>query len=104
MARKQGHPSKDELLKEFQSLVADTEALLQSTADMAGEQADTLRSQIGDSLNRARSALKNSEQQLLERGQAAVAKTNEYVEGHPWQAVGLAGAVGLVVGLLLTRR
>ena len=32
--------AKDELLAEFQALVADTEKLLQSTADVAGEQAE----------------------------------------------------------------
>lgn len=104
MARKDDNSSKDELLKEFQALVADTEKMLEDTADIAGDQADSLRDQINESLERARGALKNSEKQLRERGKAVAAKTNEYVEGHPWQAVGLAGAVGVVLGLLMTRR
>ena len=42
--------AKDELLAEFQALVADTEKLLQSTADVAGDQAEEIRGKIHDSL------------------------------------------------------
>ena len=94
----------DNLLDEFQALVSDTEKLLQHSASLAGEQADHLREDIRNSLTRARETLKRAETGLREQGKVAVDATEEYVHKHPWQALGLAAAIGALIGLLLSRR
>lgn len=104
MARKNPASSQDQLLEEFQALVRDTEQLLQHSASLAGEQAEELREQIRDSLNRARTTLHNAEGALLERGKAAVQVTEGYVQTHPWQTLGVAAAIGLLLGMLISRR
>ncbi|GFM49155.1 membrane protein [Pseudomonas cichorii] len=91
-------------MADFQTLVADTEKLLEHTATLAGDQADELRSQIHESLLRARETLKLTEESLRERGQAAVIATEDYVQNNPWQSVGIAAGVGFILGLLATRR
>jgi ElaB/YqjD/DUF883 family membrane-anchored ribosome-binding protein len=78
--------------------------LLEHTASLAGDQADELREQIRDSLLRARETLKLTEDALQERGKAAVAATEDYVQANPWQSVGIAAGVGFLIGLLATRR
>jgi ElaB/YqjD/DUF883 family membrane-anchored ribosome-binding protein len=92
------------LMADFQTLVADTEKLLEHTASLAGEQADELRDQINDSLLRARETLALAEQTLRERGKDALAATEDYVQTNPWQSVGIAAGVGFLLGLLATRR
>lgn len=104
MPRKTATSSQDSLLNEFQALVTDTEKLLQHSASLAGEQADHLREDIHNSLLRARETLKNAESSLREQGKLAVDSTEEYVHKHPWQALGLAAAIGALIGLLLSRR
>lgn len=105
MARNSTNPSsQDELLNEFQALVHDTEKLLQHSASLAGEQAEELREQIRASLGRARSTLHNAEDSLRERGKAAVQATEGYVQTHPWQTIGIAAGIGLLLGMLITRR
>jgi len=96
--------SQDELLDEFQALVRDTENLLQHSASLAGEQAEELREQIRASLSRARSALHNAEDSVRERSKAAVQATEGYVQTHPWQALGIAAGIGVLLGMLCTRR
>ncbi|WP_161867667.1 MULTISPECIES: YqjD family protein [Pseudomonas] len=96
--------TKDALLDEFQALVSDTEKLLQHSASLAGEQAEALRDDIRSSLSRARETLHDAEASLRQQGKVAVDATEEYVHKHPWQAVGLAAAVGLVFGLMMSRR
>ncbi|GFM87691.1 membrane protein [Pseudomonas cichorii] len=91
-------------MADFQTLVADTEKLLEHTATLAGDQADELRNQIHESLLRARETLKLTEESLRERGQAAVTATEDYVQNNPWQSVGIAAGVGFILGLLATRR
>ncbi|WP_339461919.1 DUF883 family protein [Pseudomonas sp. EA_105y_Pfl2_R69] len=104
MARKTPASSQDQLLEEFQALVRDTEQLLQHSASLAGEQAEELREQIRGSLDRARTTLHNAEGALLERGKAAVQVTEGYVQTHPWQTLGVAAAIGLLLGMLISRR
>ena len=41
---------------------------------------------------------------LREQGKIAVDATEEYVHKPPWQALGLSAAIGLVLGLLISRR
>ncbi|NBA96827.1 YqjD family protein [Pseudomonas sp. R5(2019)] len=104
MASKTAKTAQDVLMADFQTLVADTEKLLEHTATLAGDQADELRAQIHDSLLRARETLKLTEASLRQRGEAAVTATEDYVRDNPWQSVGIAAGVGFVLGLLATRR
>ncbi|WNZ80127.1 YqjD family protein [Pseudomonas sp. P105] len=104
MARTQAKTAQEILKEDFQTLVSDTERLLDHTATLAGDQADELRSQIHETLLRARETLKLTEDSVRERGQAAVIATEEYVQANPWQSVGIAAGVGFLIGLLATRR
>ncbi|SDF06464.1 YqjD family protein [Pseudomonas seleniipraecipitans] len=96
--------NKEELLEEFQALVRDTETLLQHSASLVGDQAEELRAQIRESLGRARSTLKNTEESVVLRGKAAVGATEDYVQTHPWQTIGIAAGIGILVGMLISRR
>lgn len=40
----------------------------------------------------------------VERGKEAATATDDYVHDHPWRSVGIAAAVGVVVGLWIARR
>ena len=104
MASIKAKTAQEILMNDFQTLVADTERLLEHTATLAGDQADELRAQIHDSLLRARETLKLTEDTLRDRGQAAVTATEDYVSANPWQSVGIAAGVGFLIGLLATRR
>jgi len=104
MASIKAKTAQEVLMNDFQTLVSDTERLLEHTATLAGDQADELRSQIHDSLLRARETLKLTEAPLSGRAQAAVTATEDYVQANPWQSVGIAAGVGFLIGLLATRR
>ncbi|CAM4030958.1 DUF883 family protein [Pseudomonas wadenswilerensis] len=104
MASKSAKTAQDILMADFQTLVRDTEKLLEHTATLAGDQADDLREQIHDSLLRARETLQLTQDSVRERGQAALSATEDYVQGNPWQSIGIAAGVGFLIGLLATRR
>ncbi|RON48193.1 DUF883 family protein [Pseudomonas frederiksbergensis] len=104
MASIKAKTAQEILMTDFQTLVSDTERLLEHTKSIAGDQADELRDQIHDSLLRARETLKLTEDSLRQRGQAAVTATEDYVQANPWQSVGIAAGVGFLIGLLATRR
>ncbi len=104
MVSKANERAQEELVAEFQALIADTEKLLENTASLAGAEADELRLHIHDSLKRARDTLQLTEHSVRERAEEAIATTEAYVQQNPWQSVGIAAGVGFLLGLLASRR
>ena len=96
--------SKEKLVADLKVVVADAEELLRATASQAGEKVSAARERIQASLATAKVKLTEAERALLEKSKLAAKATDEYVREHPWQAVGIAAAAGLVLGVLISRR
>ena len=96
--------SKDKLVADLKVVVADAEELLRATASQAGEKVSAARERIQASLASAKVKLTEAERALLEKSKEAAKAADEYVRENPWQAVGVAAAAGLVLGVLISRR
>ncbi|MFI5401228.1 MAG: YqjD family protein [SAR324 cluster bacterium] len=99
---------KEELLDQFNAIVSETERLLSTvtrgSGDPDGDPPAGLDARLDENLKAARERLEQLEDLALQRTRAAVQATDTYVRVHPWQAVGIAAGIGLVLGLLLRRR
>ena len=108
MTRSASEVTKDQLIANFNAVVAETEQLLKSVANAGGEKAGVLRASVEQNLAIAKDRLRDLQQAATEKTQAAAHAADEYVHEHPWQAIGIAaglsGVIGMVVGLLLNRR
>ena len=96
--------TKAELVAEFKAVIADAEALIKATANQGGEKVDQIRSQAEASVASAKDKLDDLNEDLIEKGREAVRATDDYVQENPWKAVGIAAGIGLVIGLLVSRR
>jgi ElaB/YqjD/DUF883 family membrane-anchored ribosome-binding protein len=96
--------TKEQLIHDFKVVVADAEALLKATAGQGGETMAAARAKVLESLSAAKAKMSDAEAALLARTKAAAKATDEYVHGHPWQAIGIAASIGVVIGLLIGRR
>jgi len=96
--------SKQKLVADLKVVVADAEELLRATASQAGEKVSAARERIQASLATAKVKLTEAERALLEKSKLAAKATDDYVRQNPWQAVGIAAAAGLVLGVLISRR
>lgn len=83
----------DKLVHDLRAVVTDAEELLRVTAGQAGERVEEARVRAEESLRAARASLQSAGGQL-----------EEQVRRHPWQALGIAAAAGLVLGVLLSRK
>jgi ElaB/YqjD/DUF883 family membrane-anchored ribosome-binding protein len=97
-------PHRQKLVEEFGAVLTEAEALLKAAATETGEKARDLRSQVESKLLSAKLRLQELEGQAVEGARVAANATDNYVHAHPWQAIGIAAAVGLVAGLLINRR
>jgi ElaB/YqjD/DUF883 family membrane-anchored ribosome-binding protein len=108
MTRRASEVTKDELVENFNAVVAETEQLLKSVANAGGEKAGALRASVEQNLAIAKDRLRDLQQAATQKTEAAAHAADEYVHEHPWQAIGvvagLSGVVGMVIGLLLHRR
>ena len=96
--------SKDKLVQDLKVVIADAEELLRATASQAGEKAAQAREKIQDSLHKAKIKLAEAEEVVIDKTKQAAHATDEYVHEHPWRAVGVAAGIGLIIGLLISRR
>jgi ElaB/YqjD/DUF883 family membrane-anchored ribosome-binding protein len=100
--------SKEQLIEEFNSVVADTEQLLRSVATAGGEKAGALRESAEQKLAVTKGRLRSLQQAATAKASAAAASADEYTHSHPWQVIGVAAAIaaaaGVALGMLLNRR
>ncbi len=96
--------STERLLDDVRDVVRDAEALLQATAAHGGDKLDAVRTRATDSLQKARKRLAALEKGAVEEVKEAAETADNYVHENPWQAIGVAAGVGLLVGLLIGRR
>jgi ElaB/YqjD/DUF883 family membrane-anchored ribosome-binding protein len=92
------------LKSDLATVMRDAEALMKASADQGGEKMNEARARIRDSLEAARARLLVAERAAMRHGEDAVIATEDYVRRNPWQSVGIAAGVGLVIGVLLARR
>jgi len=96
--------TKEQLISDFKVVIADAEALIKATANQGGEAVSNLRVKAEESLAVAKEKLADAQDALVEKGRVAAKATDDYVHEKPWNAVGIAAGVGLLVGLLIGRR
>lgn len=96
--------ARQKLVADFKSVIRDTEELLRATAGQTGERIDAARARLEERLASARADVADLSQEAVARGRAAAKSADAYVHNHPWQSIGIAAAVGLLVGLISARR
>lgn len=94
----------DKLVQDLKTVMQDAEALLKATSTQTGERIQEVRARAEESLRQARVRLTQVEEDALRQAREVADATEEYVRENPWQSVGIAAGVGLLLGLLISRR
>ncbi len=89
---------------DLKTLVRDAQALFDEATSAGGAKADQLRTQGMQMLDSALERAQELQDAAIEKGRKIAHDTDEYVHEHPWRAIGIAGAVGVLVGMLIARR
>jgi ElaB/YqjD/DUF883 family membrane-anchored ribosome-binding protein len=94
----------DQLVADLKTVMEDAEALLKATSTLTGEKIQGVRARAEESLRQAKVRLSEVEEEAMRRAREVAEAADEYVRENPWQSVGIAAGIGLVVGMLLARR
>jgi ElaB/YqjD/DUF883 family membrane-anchored ribosome-binding protein len=96
--------SKEQLIADFRTVVADAEALLKATVNQGGDELAAVRSKAEESIKAMKAKMADEQAAVLALSKDAAKAADEYVHLYPWTAVGVAAGIGLLVGLLSSRR
>jgi len=94
----------EQLLHDLQALIHDAEAMLGNAELPGNAEFKSARERIETNIKNARDEIIRLEKLVVEKTKEAVHATDDYVKENPWQAVGLGAALGLLIGLLISRK
>ena len=84
--------------------ISGAEDMLTQAANATGEKAAELRGQALHQLQALRERMNDAQTAAIQQGKAAARATDEYVHEIPWRSIVAAASIGVVVGLLISRR
>ena len=88
------------LASDLKAVVRDAEELMKATAGQAGEKVTEMRTRLAAALESAKATC----HRLEERTVAAAKATDRTIREHPYESIGIAFGVGLLVGVLVARK
>jgi ElaB/YqjD/DUF883 family membrane-anchored ribosome-binding protein len=88
------------LAQDFKVVMHDAEALIKATAGDLGEKAREARARLTASLESAKGGVSKLEERAIEGAKA----TDKVIREHPYESIGIAFGVGLLIGVLVGRR
>lgn len=90
----------DKLVTDLKRIVTDSEELLHDSKDAAGAKAQEMRVRLHDAMESAKRACQRLEAKAVEGAKAA----DRTIREHPYQSIGVAFGLGLLIGVLVTRK
>ena len=92
------------MLHDLRTVVRDGEVLLKATADDASEKAQEVRAKINSALHSAREMCHQLEHRAIDTARDAARATDQTIREYPYQSLGVAFAVGVLIGTLVARK
>ena len=90
----------ERLSSDLRSVVQDAEELMQATAGQAGEKVSAVRGRLSAALETAKETCRRFEEKTV----AAAKATDKTIRAHPYESIGIAFGLGLLVGVLVARK
>jgi ElaB/YqjD/DUF883 family membrane-anchored ribosome-binding protein len=94
------HEANQRLAGDLKLVMRDAEELLKATAGDAGENAKEVRSRLATALESARATCERLRAKTVDAAKA----TDHTIREHPYESIGIALGVGLLIGVLVGRR
>ena len=90
----------EKLVHDLKTVARDAEDLIKATAGEVGDKAREARSRLSATLASAKESLET----LQEKAIAGAKATDRVIREHPYQSIGIAFGLGVLIGVLVNRR
>ena len=92
--------STEKLVTDLKRVVRDSEELLKDSAGVVGEKALDLRERLSQTLESAKATCRRIEERAIEGAKAS----DKVIRAHPYESIGVAFGIGLLIGVLVARK
>lgn len=96
--------ARERVMDDLRQLARDAEDLLKATAGDAGEKAREARARLAATVEKARATCDELQTRSLASAKAAVKKADDTIRTHPYESIGLAFGIGLLLGAVVSRK
>lgn len=96
--------ARERLASQLHDLVRESEQLMKVVQRSGNEQVDAVRDRFEATLNRARDEIDTLQDNALRKARRAARSADNAVHDHPYASMGVAAAVGALIGMLISRR
>ena len=96
--------TKEKLVNDVKEVISDAEALIHAAGDDLRGKASEARDKLSVKLAAARERLKHLEGVVREKAIEGAKQTDRVIREHPYESIGVAFGVGLLLGILINRR
>lgn len=95
--------SRERVWQDLKTLARDAEDLLKVTAGDMSEKGKELRARLQGALARAKTTCSELQEQAVASARAAAKQADTVIRDHPYESIGVAFGLGLLIGVLITR-
>ncbi|MEM9444757.1 MAG: DUF883 domain-containing protein [Verrucomicrobiota bacterium] len=96
--------TQDKLVSDFKDVIADVEVYFKETAGELSEKAKVVREDLSKKLDVTKIKLDETEKVLREQAVATAKETDKVIREHPYESIGVAFGVGVLLGVILNRK
>ena len=96
--------ARERVLRDLKTLAHDAEDLLKATAGDLNEKAKGARARLAGALERAKATGAELQELTVASAKAAAKKADMVIRHHPYESIGMAFGLGLLIGVLLARK
>lgn len=96
--------ARQRVMADLKSLVHDSEDLLKATAGDVSEKVKETRARVSAALERAKATCEDLQEETASTARAAAKKADTVIRTHPYESLGVVFGIGLLIGVLVTRK
>jgi ElaB/YqjD/DUF883 family membrane-anchored ribosome-binding protein len=96
--------ARDQLMNDLKSVISDAETWLRSGNVLSGEDLKAAKEKFERTLVGAKDDLMRYQEAVVEKTREAAKVTDEYVHENPWRSIAIGAGVGLLLGVVISRR
>ncbi|MGC9940895.1 MAG: DUF883 family protein [Verrucomicrobiota bacterium] len=96
--------ARERLLADLGAIAADAEELLKATVEDAGGKAKETRARLTKALEKAKATYEEFKAREVDSAREALNKADQTIRSHPYESIGIAFGIGILLGALLRRK
>ncbi len=99
-----GQSSGSKIMGSLKSIISDAEKVLENSTHQGSESYQNAKRKLESTISDAKFVLREINEVVVTKAKDAAICTAEFAKEHPWKAVGVVAAVGVLIGILIARQ